>query len=73
MAIAEQNVVTVEEAAGVNLEPVLQCLLVTLKDSPKKRPKEAQRPSPHVSQPEEKARMPPHVRPPEGQVLWQLE
>ena len=72
MAIAELNIVTVEEAAGVNQALVLQCLLVTLKDSPKKWPEEAQQPSPQVSRPEEKAQMPPHVRPPEDQVLRQL-
>ena len=33
MAAAEGNVITVEEAAGLNQALVLQCSLVTLKDS----------------------------------------
>ena len=40
MATAEQNVVTVTEATGVNQALVLQCSLVTLKDGPRKSPKE---------------------------------
>ena len=40
MAAAEGNVVTVEEAAGLNQALVLQCSLVTLKDSPRKSQKE---------------------------------
>ena len=40
MDAAERDVVTVEEATGLNQALVLQCSLVPLKDSPKKSQKE---------------------------------
>ena len=40
MAAAEQDVVTVEEATGLNQALFLQCSLVPLQDSPKKSQKE---------------------------------
>ena len=42
MAAAERIVVTDEEPAELNQALVLQCLLVTLKDSPRKSQKEEQ-------------------------------